>query len=266
MYLQKEINCAHMKVTFEIKVYENDWKYILYGNYLEKLINNCNHDFFCKQLIINNVKNVEQVLKYATQKLNHGVIDKIIVVNEHEKTVLNYFNLQKESFKGGFNYSIAELTGIYFCETEYLFHFSSDSYLESFGFDWIKKAAENLEKNNKFIVANPTWNNNFEEAKQESISEIDDFYVGYGFSDQCYLIKSNIFKAQIYNEKNIDSERYPKYGGELFEKRVDAFMRNTNSLRITSKELSYVHVNFPKKSFSNRFKFYVLHVAQKRLK
>lgn len=260
------VNVDNNDVTFEIKVYENDWKYILYGNYLEKLINNCNHDFFSKQLIINNVQNVDKVLKYAKKKLSDGIIDKIIVVKEHETTVLNHFNIEKDSFNGGFNYSIAELTGIYFCETDYLFHFSSDSYVRSIGFDWIKKAVENLDKNNDFIVANPTWNNNFEEARNESISEIDNFFVGYGFSDQCYLIKSKCFKGTIYGETNVKSERYPNYGGELFEKRVDAFMRNTGNLRITSKDISYFHVNFPKKSFLSNFKLYILYVGQKRLR
>jgi hypothetical protein len=255
-----------MEVTFEIKVYENDWKYILYGNYLDELIKNCNHNFFLKQLIINNVKDVDKVVKYAEKKIREGVIDKIIVVNEHETTVLNYFNLDKDSFKGGFNYSIAELTGIYFCETDYLFHFSSDSFVKNIGFDWIKKAVENLKKNDDFIVANPTWNNKFDEVKNESDYEIDDFFVGYGFSDQCYLVKAKCFKGNIYNYKNIQSERFPKYGGELFEKRVDAFMRNTGNLRITSKDVSYYHENFPKKLFWNNFKLYILYVAQKRLK
>jgi hypothetical protein len=255
-----------MKVTFEVKVYENDWKYILYGGYLEKLINNCNHDFYCKQLIINNVKNIDEVRKYAEKKIREGVIDKVIVVNEHETTVLNHFNLKKDSFEGGFYYSIAELTGIYFCETDYLLHFSSDSYVKNIGFDWIKLAVENLEKNEGFIVANPTWNNKFEEAKSESDYEINDFFVGFGFSDQCYLIKSSCFKSDIYNEKNIKSDRYPKYGGELFEKRVDAFMRNSGNLRITSNNVSYYSVNFPKKSFLNNFKRYILYVAKKRLK
>jgi hypothetical protein len=255
-----------MKVTFEIKVYENDWKYVLYGNYLDRLVNNCNHDFFCKQLIINNVLDVDKVVKCAEKKVRDGVIDKIIVVNEHETTVLNYFNLSKDSFKGGFNYSIAELTGIYFCQTDYLLHFSSDSFVKNIGFDWIKKAVANLEINDKFIVANPVWNNKFEEAKNESDYEIDDFFVGFGFSDQCYLINTKYFKGNIYDQANIKSERYPKYGGELFEKRVDAFMRNSGYLRITFKDISYFHMNFPKKSFWSNFKLYILYVAKKRLK
>lgn len=255
-----------MKVTFEIKVYENDWKYILYGDYLEKIINNCNTDFFCKQLIINNVNNLNEVLKYAEKKMKDGVIDKVIVVEEHEQKVLSHFNLDKDSFKGGFNYSIAELTGIYFCQTDYLLHFSSDSFVKNSHFDWVKKAVQNLESNNRYIVANPVWNNKFEEAREESKYENDDFFVGYGFSDQCYLIKAKHFKSNIYSETNIASDRYPKYGGELFEKRVDAYMINNDYLRLTSKEVSYYHVNFPKKSFLNDFKFYNCYVATNRLK
>ncbi|MEP6804611.1 MAG: hypothetical protein ABI892_08810 [Flavobacterium sp.] len=255
-----------MNVTFEIKVYENDWKYILYGDYLTKLINNCNHDFFCKQLIINNVKDVAKVVKYAEKKIKEGVIDKIIIVNEHESIVLDYFNLDKDSFKEGYNYSIAELTGIYFCQTEYLLHFSSDSFVKKIGFDWIKKGIEELEKDSRFIVANPTWNNKIEEAKSESNYEINDIFVGFGFSDQCYLIKTKCFKSTIYNETNDKSNRYPKYGGELFEKRVDAFMRNSGHLRITFKNITYFHVNFPKKSFWNNFKLYNYFVAKNRLK
>ena len=50
-------------------------------------------------------------------------------------------------------------------------------------------------------------------------------------------------KMGIFNEQHPDSERYPVYGGELFEKRVDAYMRNHKLLRITSKHASYVHKN-----------------------
>jgi hypothetical protein len=81
------------------------------------------------------------------------------------------------------------------------------------------------------------------------MSEIEDFYIGFGFSDQCYLIKTSDFKKSIYNEINTNSERYPKYGGELFEKRIDSYMRNNNLYRITSKEISYIHKNFPKKKY-----------------
>jgi hypothetical protein len=65
--------------------------------------------------------------------------------------------------------------------------------------------------------------------------------VGFGFSDQCFLVRTADFRAPIYNELNDLSARYPGYGGELFEKRVDAWMRNHGFLRATFKHGTYLH-------------------------
>jgi hypothetical protein len=96
------------------------------------------------------------------------------------------------------------------------------------------------------LVANPAWNNRFGEAKAESFKEDDNWFYSYGFSDQCYLIRAENFRQQIYNEQHAASERYPKYGGNLFEKRVDAYMRNKGLKRVTSKKIAYQHRNYPK--------------------
>lgn len=235
-------------VTFEIKVYENDWEYLLKGDYLAKIISRCNYNFKKKILFINNVKDVNLVKGFADKKIEEGVLDRYYVVDDFSNETLNYFDIKKESFNGGYYYSISELVSIYLCETDYLLHFSSDSYLEESQINWIDEAIGIFQEREDIIVANPTWNFAYGEAKKESISEIGNFYLGYGFSDQCYLIRTEVFKKKIYNERNSESERYPKYGGELFEKRVDSYMRNHKKYRITSKAISYVHENFPKKS------------------
>jgi hypothetical protein len=259
------INTDSNDVTFEIKVYENDWKYILKGDYLDKIIARCNYPFKRRVLFINNVDNLEEVKKYANKKITDGVLDAYYVVDGYADKALKYFNIEKESFKGGYYYSISELVSIYLCQTEYLLHFSSDSFLAESTINWIDDAIKVFKERDDIIVANPTWDFEYKEAEEESISEIDDFYIGYGFSDQCYLIKSNVFKGQIYNEKNIVSEKYPKYGGELFEKRVDSFMRNQNKFRITCKKVSYVHINFPKIKFNLFSKIYFKFYINKRL-
>lgn len=237
-------------VTFEIKVYENDWRYLLIGDYLDKIISRCNYKFKKKILLINNVNNIKEVTSYADIKIVNKIIDSYYVVEDFASEVLNYFKIEKESFKRGYYYSISELVGIYLCDTNYLLHLSSDSFVEESNANWIDKAINIFKMRSDIIVANPTWNFNYKEAEKESISEIGDFYFGYGFSDQCYLIRLDIFKNQIYNEIHPDSSRYPKYGGELFEKRVDSYMRNNNKYRITSKEVSYIHKNFSKNSLN----------------
>ena len=234
-------------VTFETKVYENDWEYLLRNGFLKTMIERCNYSFQHKTLMINNVKNLKRVKYYADKAIDEKIIDNYYVVDDYVDEVLNHFEIDRASFKGGYYYSISELVSIYLCKDEYLLHFSSDSFLGLYSKDkWIIEALALMNEHPEIVVANPVWNNNFKEAESESFKILDKFYIGYGFSDQCYLIKTKVFQQQIYSETNIKSDRYPKYGGELFEKRVDAFMRNNGLKRITSKESTYFHINFGK--------------------
>jgi len=56
----KNIKNMGKTVTFETKVWEKDWEYILKGNYLEKVINSCNYNFDKKTIIINQCKRQEK--------------------------------------------------------------------------------------------------------------------------------------------------------------------------------------------------------------
>jgi len=252
-------------VTFETKVWEKDWRYILKGDYLDKMILRCNYPFTKKILIINNVDDRVQVSKFAEEKVNDGVIDAYYFAEDYADVVLNYFKIDKTSFDGGYYYSIAELVSIYLCDTPFLLHFSSDSLLQKNHNQWIDKAITIFSRRTDIIVANPTWDFLFHEAQQESISELDDFYVGQGFSDQCYLIRMDVFKNEIYGENNLQSDRYPQYGGRLFEKRVDSFMRNHDLFRITSKDVSYIHRNFPTSRIWSILNIYIKYIIKKRL-
>ena len=77
-------------VTFETKVWEKDWEYILKGNYLDKVIKGCNYNFDKKTVIINNVKNIKKVEKYCKNKIKQGIIDNYFVVEDYANEVLNY--------------------------------------------------------------------------------------------------------------------------------------------------------------------------------
>jgi len=236
-------------VTYETKVWENDWRNILIGDYLDRAIAKCNHQFTKKNLIINNVNDKSLVEEYAKIKVEEGFIDSYYFSDDYANEALKFFDIDVNSFRGGYHYSIAELVGIYLCETEYLLHFSSDSYIDK-NSDWIDDAIDIMSNNTNILTANPSWIKEFitDDVRNnwDWIGENDKFFITRGFSDQCYLIKVNIVKDKIYNERNPASERYPAYGGELFEKRVDAFMMNHNYLRISSKVSNYITKNFPR--------------------
>lgn len=242
-------------ITFETKCYENDWRFLLQTPYLDEMVARCETPFTHRQLIINNVNDLSTVCRHADEKVRQGVIDAYYVAADYADEALRFFGIDRDSFGRGYYYSIAELVGLYLCRTAYHLHFSSDARMDKGGsWQWIERAVTLMEANPSYAVANPTWNRRYKEAARESIGEIEDFYVGYGFSDQCYLVRSAQFRQPIYNEQNPASARYPAYGGELFEKRVDSYMRNHGLKRLTHKKASYMHRNFPKNPLLKRLR------------
>lgn len=246
-------------LTFEAKCYENDWEFLLKTNYLDTMISRCGMTFAKRNLIINNVKDKKQVCFYAKEKMAQGIIDNYYLVGDYANIALDFYKLSKKDLGTGYCYSIAELVGLYLCETKYQLHFSSDAIMQANtnGF-WIESAIALMESNDEYFVTDPTWNNAFDAAKGEAVTELEYFYVGYGFSDQRYLVNANRLRADIYREYNLASDRYPKYGGELFEKRVDSYMRNHNLKRLTSKSSYYIHRNFPKSFCMKKIRMFEL--------
>ena len=104
-------------VTFEIKCYEKDRKYILKGQYLRKVIAQCNYPFLKRHLIINNVKNRTNIEKTSRLLVSKGVIDRFYFVDDDKDEVLSFFNLSENELGEGYKYSISELTGIFVCDT-----------------------------------------------------------------------------------------------------------------------------------------------------
>ena len=233
-----------MTTTFATKCYEKDWEILIKQGGIKNKINNLNYNFDKRVLLINNVNDINLVKQEADKLISQNIIDECYVVEEHAGKVLEEFDIIKESFNGGYYYSITELTSIHLCNTDYLLQLTGDTICEEKNFNWINKAINTMENNPKILVANATWNFKYYEAKSESFDEDEDWYYGYGFSDQCYLIKTSNFNQSIYNEHNPISDRYPSYGGELFEKRVDSYMRNKELYRITSKHIAYEHPKY----------------------
>lgn len=232
-------------VTFETKCYEKDWEILLRTGRLEAMIRRNCFEFAERVLYINNVTDPDKVRFYAERLKVQGVITEHVLVDDYADEALAFFGLDRESFKGGYYYSIQELVGIYRCRTDYLLHFSGDSILDG-SFPWIDPTLDRMNEDARIKAATCLWNHKAQEADQESLEQDSDYWLDYGFSDQCYLVKVSDFRAPIYGERHSVSERFPVYGGELFEKRVDAWLRNNEYLRCVYKHGSYLHKNYPR--------------------
>lgn len=244
----------HPSVTLETKCWENDWEFLLKTDRIERMAERSAFNFAKRTLFINNVENPGKVSSYAEKLVRSGVLTGFHVVADHEAEALDFFGLEKESLTSGFVYSVAELVGIHLCQTDFLLHFSGDSFPAA-RVPWMGAALERFSADKRVKVANLTWNHNYLDAAAEAFDEDHDFYVGYGFSDQMYLVRTADFRSpSVYHQTNPASARYPAYGGELFEKRVDAWMRNNGFHRLTYKHGSYEHENFPKSYLRKKLK------------
>ena len=230
-------------VTLETKCYEKDWEILLRTGRLEAMISRNCFEFAERILYINNVSDPDKVRRYAERCKERGIISGYVLVDDYADEALDFFGLSRDSFNGGYYYSIQELVGIYLCRTEYLLHYSGDSLPEG-PFSWIEKGISVLEHDPRVRSVNCVWNRKHDEARDNAIEVRDDFWLGYGFSDQCYLVRTADFRARIYGETHPDSQRFPAYGGELFEKRVDAWTRLNGYLRATYRHGSYLSNNF----------------------
>ncbi len=239
-------------VSFFTQCYEGDWHSIINQGGLIRKLENLNYQFSKKILIITNVNNRELVEESLIKLIKDNVIDDYFFTDDYSDKILNFFNIDKESFNGGYWYSISPLLAIYLCESDYMVYLTGDSLTEKSDYDWITNGVKILKTNNKVKSVSPIWNlqysagiddeNYYISNGNQLIDKDSDWSYGMGFSDQCFLIPTDVFKSQIYNEENNLSDiQYPGYAGESFEKRVSSFFKNNKYYRIASNKTTYYH-------------------------
>lgn len=254
---------TNQKISFVTNCWEKDWEILLKQGRLDKMISKNNFQFSKKILTINNVKDRKEVTKWAEKAKSSKIIDEYFFTEDTWKEVLIFFDIPL-SFKEerGFLYSIAEYTALFFSKEDYMVFFTGDSILEKKD-DWITKALQIFKENDDIVVINPLRNNEYKESGKECAEENDIFFKGFLFSDQCFMIPVQIFREKIYGFYNkYTDEIFPKYAGESFEKRSDAFMRTKKLYRATLKNVVYLHINF-KENLYIVFKFKIKMLLKK---
>ncbi len=226
------------EVTFATSCWERDWRILLGpSDYLAmRQIGHHQYPFSERLLIINNVNNLEAVLKAAQKQVDQGILTRFVVAHD----ILESFGLKRIDFNEWQYYNaLAPLMAIHEAQGEYLLYLTGDVSLKK-PVDWVGKAIQFMEKRSNIKVANLTWNDSYREAKKESYRRTWNFFVAKeGFSDQMFLVRTEEFKGPIYGEIRADSDHYPR--GDVFEKRVFSYMKNRGWERITFRRGGYIH-------------------------
>ena len=232
-------------ITLDTKVWENDYRVVLSQNYLKTLSARTQISPSQIVVLINNVWRRKPVIELGKKAIDGGLISSFIFVDDISQEVLENFALDRESLGFGYRYSICELAAIYLNPRPYTLHLSGDTLpLGNLSKDFYYKAKALLESSENISVANLMWNTNLDEHSDQAVNEDEDFYYSPGgFSDQMYFVKTREFRAQIYNFRHVESDRYPIHAHGLFEQRVDSYLRVNNKLRATYKHAAYRHEN-----------------------
>jgi hypothetical protein len=92
---------------------------------------------------------------------------------------------------------------------------------------------------------------------REAISRDGPFDIGYGFTDQIFMVDRYRLAQPIYRHISPASWWYPtSHVAPIFEQRIDAWMRSERLTRATYRDVRYVHdetmATHPAQGLANR--------------
>lgn len=198
-----------MRILYSTNCYHKDYK-IVADEYEYRLLLN-DYPFAERWIIILNVNDEKEVVSKFK-----GKVDRCILASEMAGAALNFFNLNKNSFKDdkgdGYIYSIASLIELYLARNfDYVCHYMSDVALYKRK-DWITPAIGLIQ--NAVVSARPGF------PRYEITPKVDkEISSTQDFSDHVYLIPVKYFRRpDLFSQQKGDLPQYkhPSYGGLSF--------------------------------------------------
>lgn len=234
-----------MDTTLFVDAWGIYFRQILSPGWVEHIAKNCcgGQSEFKDVIVLNNnipLECSDEFYGTMLERLNLHEVTKVINVENAQKKALDQRGLKLSDFSPLFFQSTSDLVAIHQCNTQYMVYFSGDAVPWGRSM-WVNEGIELLEKNADIMIVNPTWNGFYEHARRESFDERPAYFMGRGFSDQCYLARTDDLRGDIYRETNAEADKiYCPTHGNTFEKRVSAYIRNHCKIRATLKSAAYL--------------------------
>lgn len=229
-----------MTVCFSTNVYEESYRDVLSSDFIPEQINAYNYPFDEFMITVNNVddrSDVERMIKERFPDFQY------YFAHEERDIVLQFFGLTMKDMVPGYWYSINNLCAIMHTKCTYILHVSEDCYYVHPGDGtFIVESVAIMDGNSKCVSSMPSWDPSFIGPMNEANHDyrFKNFWAGYGFSDQVYLLRVEPFlRPSAWKFRHQDSERFPI--GDTCEKRIDAYMRCNDKLRLVHKRSWYDH-------------------------
>lgn len=233
-------------VELVFNCFERTIEYVTDTSVLTDLSRKHSYPFARRTLLVNNVDSPRRWTAALDRLVVNGVVDRWVAVAEElpralEKTGLRLRDIRSREHWSDFGLVAVSLPGpdlVCYCDPEID--------LTEPG-DWISPSVELMNTDVRVAVANPRWTGD-STVEEKADEQLGDFLVGYGFTDHVFLTRRSELARPIYRSsvpiwlRSPASLRYPAaFDSQVFEMRVDAYMRANKRLRATHRWITYTH-------------------------
>jgi hypothetical protein len=228
-------------VSLFVNCFERDYRQVLAQKFMRAKASQFRFPFRRVVVTLNNVTDFENASALARACVQRGEIDEYIEVASALPQALERCGLKLQDLGLVRHYMDFALVAVASAAPGYILYCCAEVDLAA-PFDWVSDAVTKLEADPRILVANPSWASDPGGAQREAICRNGDHWLGVGFSDQCFLADAGRLASPIYHYKHEAGDRYPMSDlGDIFEKRVDAYMRHHNLLRLSDARVFYRH-------------------------
>jgi hypothetical protein len=229
------------RVSLFVNCFERDYRQVLGPGFMRMKSNQFRFPFEKVIVTLNNIADTASAVALAKEAVGRREIDEYIEVAEALPNALEKSGLSLRDLGLVRHYMDFALVAVTCAAPGYLLYCCAEVDLIT-PFDWVTDAVAKMESDSRILVANPSWGSDPGGAQRESLRRDGHYWLGSGFSDQCFLVDAGRLAAPIYRYKHDAGGRYPMSDlGDIFEKRVDAYMRHHNLLRISDSRIFYNH-------------------------
>ncbi len=235
-----ELPMMEASVDLVVNSYERTYRTVLASGFFPHVAAQNQRSFARRVALINNVDDRRDAQQRAERLRRDGEIDSFYFVADQIDQALWTTGLTKSDLGRVPHYSDCSLVAVTLPGNPYLLYWDAEVRLRQPG-NWIDQAVALMQSDARILVANPNWQT--PTLAQETLLTTGNFALGYGFSDQLFLVRRAELARPIYQSRCLASLRNPfAHIASIFEKRVDAFMRTNRLLRATYVSVVYEHL------------------------
>jgi hypothetical protein len=227
-------------VDLVVNTFERSYRDVLQPGVFAGIVEENRFAFARRVALVNNVDNPEHVRELAQPLLDSGEIDELRFVADLLPEALRLTGLTEQDLGGRIrHYTDCSIAAVTMTGSPWLLYWDADLHLDE-PVDWITPSIDFMDSELRALVASPDWVPST--LDQELIERRGAFAITRGFSDQLYLVRRADLARPVYHERCIARLRYPlAHIGDVFEARVDAYMRHNDLVRVIHTGARYTH-------------------------